>query len=108
LLSDRILVASLPNTTAGMIEMDIGIIAASLVVMRPVLQLVTYKLRGKQVTIEGLPGSKGQSEHRNTVDFSSRDAKLHDRLRSITKTVELEMQSRSVSTESILRHGQPV
>ncbi|KAH6664020.1 hypothetical protein B0J14DRAFT_250433 [Halenospora varia] len=55
--------ASIPNNTAGMIEMDIGIIAASLVVMRPVIQLISHKITGKETPGDALSGSRGPSAY---------------------------------------------
>ena len=62
----------IPNNTAGMIEMDIGIIAASLVVMRPAFQFLHQKFTGRVANIKGLSASGEASRY---VTYAFRGAK---------------------------------
>jgi hypothetical protein len=88
-----------------MIEMDIGIIAASLVVMRPVIQLISHKITGKETPGHALSGSRGPSAYIHMSGSGSGARKRTEYGRGITKTVEVELESRNVSTENILGHG---
>jgi hypothetical protein len=89
--------------------MDIGIIAASLVVMRPCLQAMYDLARGRRIS-RSLDGSTKRGDY-NTSKTQSRlggsDGRggkaglgLGDK---ITRTVDIEM--RSVSTEDMLDRG---
>ena len=85
--------------------MDIGIIAASLVVMRPAIQLISHKITGKETSSDPLSGSRGPSAYIHMSGSGSGGRKRPEYTRAITKTVEVELQSRNVSTENILGHG---
>ncbi len=86
-----------------MVEMNLGIIASSLVVMRPCFQAIRDLIFGVNVT-ETSRGTKGRS-----YVISSDGGKLSSRVSRRdttiirTTTVDVQMESRSVSTEDILR-----
>lgn len=88
-----------------MIEMDIGIIAASLVVMRPVIQLISHKITGKETPGDTLSGSRGPSAYIHMSGSGSEGRKRSEYIRGTPRTVEVELESRNVSTENILAHG---
>ena len=88
-----------------MIEMDIGIIAASLVVMRQVFRLIGHKITGKEPPSDALSGSRGPSAYIHMSGSGTGGRPRPEYARDITKTVEVELESRNVSTENILDHG---
>ena len=94
LWTNFLLVNIIPNNTAGMIEMDIGIIAASLVVMRPVFQLLHQKIIGRVATIKGLSAS---GEANRYVHMPSEERRKSRRIGSIPKIEEVELESRVIS-----------
>jgi hypothetical protein len=85
-----------------MIEMNIGIIAASLVVMRPCFKAIHDAIFGQRES-----RSKTSASNPNLCCIScyilgpGRDAKT-------TRTVTIQVESRSVSTEEILRSNDKV
>lgn len=101
---------TIPGTTASMIEMHVGIIAASLVLMRQLIQIVLFRLTGKQITQTG-NSSKVTSSYMNVSARSGRPRateKENEYRMKITRRldVDVEMQNRSISTENILEPTQ--
>jgi hypothetical protein len=76
--------------------MSVAIIAASLVVMRPCFQTIHRMMFPGSHTHSTLSGNN-PSGYGMSHNMTQRDNK------GITKTVDIELSSRSVSTEDILR-----
>ncbi|KAH8804536.1 hypothetical protein F5884DRAFT_417189 [Xylogone sp. PMI_703] len=84
------------NNAIGVIEMEVGIIAASLVLMRPFFSFLRELMFGPKISSTNPSGyANMDSSLRRTRDGTQRDIK-------ITKTVDIEMDSRDRSTENIL------
>ena len=73
--------------------MDIGIIAASLVVMRPAFQFLHQKFTGRVANIKGLSASGEASRY---VHMPSEERRKSKHIGSITKTEEIELESQSI------------
>ncbi|RFU29849.1 hypothetical protein B7463_g6511, partial [Scytalidium lignicola] len=84
------------NNAIGVIEMEVGIIAASLVLMRPFFSFLRELIFGPKISSTNPSGYANMDSSRRTrMDGTQRDIK-------ITKTVDIEMDSRDRSTENIL------
>jgi hypothetical protein len=78
--------------------MSVAIVAASLVVMRPCFSAIHRMLFPSQHPHSILYGHDGTGNQSSMASKAAREKKM-----GITKTVEIEMGSQSISQEDILR-----
>lgn len=97
----------IPSTTAASIEMNIAIIAASLVVMRPCFSYIHY-LFVTPTAVEHAGSTDYMTSHSYAVSNYAASNSSKSYSKSAQRTADVELATRSVSQERILaNYGEP-